>query len=447
MRDNEKPDQSAVPWYESNLFWGPLALAGGILLTVVAAMKHDLTWLLWFAWVCFGVVIWWLARRTREVLLISVLGVVVAGAGLLWLSNWLRLKATAEVSTADTVSSGASPINRAPPHSPATSSTSPNPPNEAEPPGSKALKSHGLASGDVPIHSSPPSTPPHKLRPRTLSETALQLAANIRKLSQDWSGEQSKIDNATGVTDQQRKSMSQTWTDKVMAQYDSKYKVDARIVHDKLVEALQPGTERLAMNDEYENEVNPGLLEIIASDLERLAKLLPAGNDGSAREAHTSISAPNGIAIGGGNVTNPTVNNYAPPQRQIPKQIENQLIVALKQYPGEVHLSSDSGDFEANTLARQFFSIFEAAGWHPIEIGTLMGGSALPQEIQIGYHGAAGIAGQMGSIPDDQPAARAVAQALFRSGFRRVTIMPNPNDKANVLSINIGHNAEILTPQ
>lgn len=443
MRDDKKPDHSGVPWYESNLLWGPLA----ILLTVAPAVKHDLTWLFWFAWVCFSAVIWSLARKTQEVLLITVLGVVVAGAGLLWLGNWLRPKANTGISTGNTVSSSAIPFNRPRPSPPAAISTSQNQPNEAGQGESKALQSHKLASGDRPIHSSPPSTPPQKPRPRTLSETALQLAANIRKLSQDWSGEQSKIDNATRVTDQQRKSMTQAWTDKVMARYDSKYKVDARIVHDKLVEALQPSTERLAMNDEYENEVNPGLLEIIASDLERLAKLLPAGDDDSARKPQTSISAPNGIAIGGGNVTNPTVNNYAPPQRQIPKPIEAELIVVLRQYPGEVHLNSDSGDFEANTLARQFFSIFDAAGWHPIEIGTLMGGSALPQEIQIGYRGTAGVVGQVGSIPDDQPAARAVAQALLISGFKKVTITPNPNNKANILSINIGHNVEMPTPQ
>lgn len=435
MRDNKKQGQSAVPWYESNLLWGPLALAAAILLTVVPALKHDLSWLLWLAWACFGVVIWWLARRTREVFVITVLGVVIAGAGLLWLGNRLRQKAIPDVSTVGTVSSGTTPTNQSHPVPPAATSTSSNPPNAAAPTRSRPQKSRKLPSSSGPVGSS---------LQKPLSETALNLAANIRKLSQDWETEQSKINNASDVTDQQRKSMTQALAVKFMAEYDSTYKVDARIAHDKLVEALPPGTERLAMNDDYENEVNPGLLEIIASDLEHLAKLLPAEDDHSPLEPQTSISAPNGIAIGGGNVTNPTVNNYAPPQRQIPTPIADALILALKQYPGEAHLNSDSGDLEANTLARQFFSIFVAAGWHPIEIGTLMGGSALPQEIQIGYRGTAGIAGQMGSIPNDQPAARAVAQALFRSGFKRVTITPNPNDKVNVLSINIGHNAETL---
>ena len=85
------PDlKNQPPWYESNLFWGPLASAGGIILTVVAAMTHDLRWLLWFAWPCFGVAIWWLARRTRAVVLVSVLGIVLTGAGLLWLNRWLQ---------------------------------------------------------------------------------------------------------------------------------------------------------------------------------------------------------------------------------------------------------------------------------------------------------------------------------------------------------------------
>jgi len=39
-------DNQAAPWYESNMVWGPVALASGIVLAVVAAMKHDLRWLL-----------------------------------------------------------------------------------------------------------------------------------------------------------------------------------------------------------------------------------------------------------------------------------------------------------------------------------------------------------------------------------------------------------------
>jgi hypothetical protein len=108
------------PWYESNVFWGPLSLAFGVILTVTAAVKHDLRWLLLFAWPCFGIAIWWLARRTREVLLISVLGTVLAGAGLLWLSGWLRPQQSATA-----VLAPSSPTQ--PPHQQASPTSEPIP--------------------------------------------------------------------------------------------------------------------------------------------------------------------------------------------------------------------------------------------------------------------------------------------------------------------------------
>jgi hypothetical protein len=124
--------------------------------------------------------------------------------------------------------------------------------------------------------STPKSTRPERLpKGQSLLETALNLATNIRKLSQDWVTEQSKINNANDVTDEQRKSMSETWSRKTMAEYDDKFKEDARITHDKLLANLPPYTDPLAMKDAYENEANPSLLEPIARDLERLAKLPP----------------------------------------------------------------------------------------------------------------------------------------------------------------------------
>lgn len=92
--------------------------------------------------------------------------------------------------------------------------------------------------------------------------------------------EQSKINNANDVTDQQRKSMSEVWSHKIMAEYDERFKANARIAHDKLLDSLPPYTDPLEMKDAYENEVNPSLLEPIASDLERLAKLLPSSRSG-----------------------------------------------------------------------------------------------------------------------------------------------------------------------
>lgn len=82
------------PWYESNLFWGPVALGAGILLTVVAAMKHDLRWLLWLAWPSFVFAFWTVIKcvnpvRVRRIAIGAC--VVVVGTGLYGMGIWLRI--------------------------------------------------------------------------------------------------------------------------------------------------------------------------------------------------------------------------------------------------------------------------------------------------------------------------------------------------------------------
>lgn len=81
-----------VPWYESNLFWGPVPLGTGILLAVVAAMKHDLRWLLWFAAPCFIFASWTLAKRWLRGwslgMTVLVAGLLICG-GMYWIDIWL----------------------------------------------------------------------------------------------------------------------------------------------------------------------------------------------------------------------------------------------------------------------------------------------------------------------------------------------------------------------
>jgi hypothetical protein len=87
----KKPDaKPATPWYDSNLFWGPVGFVVTIVLALIVAMKHEFRWLLWGAWLVSIVPIWWLAKRTREVWLVLALGVVLSGAAFLGLNYWLR---------------------------------------------------------------------------------------------------------------------------------------------------------------------------------------------------------------------------------------------------------------------------------------------------------------------------------------------------------------------
>jgi hypothetical protein len=81
-------------WYEGNMFWGPFSLGVGIVLTVVAAMRHDLRWLLLFAGACFVVAGWRIAKAIgRRVSLVTLLIAVFIAGGFWELYSRLKQEA------------------------------------------------------------------------------------------------------------------------------------------------------------------------------------------------------------------------------------------------------------------------------------------------------------------------------------------------------------------
>jgi formylglycine-generating enzyme required for sulfatase activity len=58
MVKKERPNPQKSPWYEGALLWGAFSAALGITLVVVAAMMHDLRWLLAVAWPFWVVTSW-----------------------------------------------------------------------------------------------------------------------------------------------------------------------------------------------------------------------------------------------------------------------------------------------------------------------------------------------------------------------------------------------------
>lgn len=84
---NTEPPSTS--WYETNLIWIPVGSIFAILLTLVVAFKHEFRWLLFLAWLVSAPPIWLLAKRTREVWLITGFGLVLSGAALIWFNHWL----------------------------------------------------------------------------------------------------------------------------------------------------------------------------------------------------------------------------------------------------------------------------------------------------------------------------------------------------------------------
>jgi hypothetical protein len=78
-------------WYERNLFSWTSRLAASIVLTVVAAMKHDLRWLLVLAWLLSIVAASSIAKAVgKRRYLLTLLVAVMTGGGFLKLYFWLE---------------------------------------------------------------------------------------------------------------------------------------------------------------------------------------------------------------------------------------------------------------------------------------------------------------------------------------------------------------------
>ena len=77
-----------------------------------------------------------------------------------------------------------------------------------------------------------------------------------------------------------------------------------------------------------------------------------------------TINAPNGIAIGGGTVMNPTVNNFVPPQRIISKEQIDHLRLVLAGTTGNISSNCPMSDDEGCTYAENIRRAFGSVGWN-----------------------------------------------------------------------------------
>lgn len=97
------------PWYESNQLWFWFGTIIAIILTVVAAMKGDLRWLLWFAWFASIIPICIICKNIHASkyaqlgLFLILFG--LGSSGLYWLHSWLEPPKADDVAFAKPVSS------------------------------------------------------------------------------------------------------------------------------------------------------------------------------------------------------------------------------------------------------------------------------------------------------------------------------------------------------
>jgi hypothetical protein len=92
-----------------------------------------------------------------------------------------------------------------------------------------------------------------------------------------------------------------------------------------------------------------------------------------------AINVKNGIQVSGGNVNQPTVNNFnvtKKPDRRISEADKPMLVEILSANPGKVAVSAMSGDPEAYQFALDWYNVLETSGWDVgprVMVFTIMG--------------------------------------------------------------------------
>jgi hypothetical protein len=154
------------------------------------------------------------------------------------------------------------------------------------------------------------------------------------------------------------------------------------------------------------------------------------------------INAPSGIAIGGGTVVNPTVNNYGAqtkPDRTIGEPDRTEIVRYLSEMKGTIGLSAPSGDREATNYAVLWYAIFKDAGWQMKDRIVLayltVGGNPTPGAI-LHVRGEPAKQGEQITVLAADPLAR-VANAL-KSQSVPILLQRDPNQEDGLIVIQFG---------
>jgi hypothetical protein len=480
---DEQIKQEQVPWYESNLLWGPIPLGGGIVLSVVAGMKHDLRWVLYFAIPCFIFPSWVLLRRwfRRWALAASVLvAVLLICGGFYWMSKWLG--------KGDTQQAIGTPLG-----------------NVTAPPAQSSPITDNLVI--TPVPKAKPAKKPSQpsLSPITVNGDKNTVGAinqeghnNIAQV-----GDNNQATIGTVPPPQRKLTDVGNFTlavsrrpSKILILYtqnDSEAYILAKQIGDALSAAgwtlTQPVTAAMAFTDtprygvevDYRGaqttlgsrvDIDPNAAwGVLSQELMRLLpeefhislspnaqteyiqlivypnpKLKPApsakieqhGDGNGAVGGNLSVGPCSNSSVGGINVQQ-TVN-CVPPVRHIPPELRPTLVLALSIQKGTIDLEVMSGDTEASDFAYELNALFRDAGW------TLKNGDILPQALvaeknmYLTFHGDAVPTGQkLISMESRTPEGR-VAWCLHKLNvkFLETTYPSVPPREVGIL---IGHNA------
>jgi hypothetical protein len=118
-----------------------------------------------------------------------------------------------------------------------------------------------------------------------------------------------------------------------------------------------------------------------------------AGNNnvvGNKNQTGPTANAPNGIAISGGTVIQPTVNNFSPLNRRLSDSQKTTLKSCLAAKTGTYTVSAIANNGEAYQYAQDFSEVFSGAGWkneQTIPVAIIMIAGGMWSGVRISVHG------------------------------------------------------------
>ena len=134
-------------------------------------------------------------------------------------------------------------------------------------------------------------------------------------------------------------------------------------------------------------------------------------------------------------MTNPTVNNFRPPERTLEGRDETDLTLALSQHPGTIGFGALGTDpsSEPQQFARKLQQTFQAAGWRVTGVVAMYS-----QQLWYGVEVDA-----KGKLTDPVPDnAAQVVRALHAAHVKGIRITPQPNWRDDNMSIVVGANPD-----
>jgi hypothetical protein len=154
------------------------------------------------------------------------------------------------------------------------------------------------------------------------------------------------------------------------------------------------------------------------------------------------VSAPNGIAIGGGIVNNPTVNNFgaqAKPDRRISAQDRVRLVNQLSQCKGKVSISAPVNDTQTTRYAMDWYEVLQTAGWEMkdrIVLGYLSVGGPPFAGAMLRVKGDPLSPGEAVNVPTTEPLG-CLGQALGAQNIPRA-LERDPKNEDGLITVQMG---------